>query len=123
MIKLSTGFIHRLCATPNSTLNVNGSVSTQYAVANSATYTLTASDYTVRRFGGCNNIVFPDATTCKGRIYIIISSNGAGSNVGISPINGQIVYDDVTNTSYTYIGPNQRLQVQSDGANWIVIGN
>ena len=110
-------------ATPNSTLQVAGSVAMPYsAVNNSGTYTLTASDHTIRRFGNVNNIVFPDATTCKGREYVIISSNGTGSNVGISPVNSQVVYDDVTNATITFLTPNQRITVQSDGSNWIVIG-
>jgi hypothetical protein len=94
-----------------------------YSVANDPTYTLGANDYTLRRYGGCNNIIFPDASTCPGRIYIIISSNGSVSNVGLSPVSGQVVYDDVSNTIYGFLTPNQRLQVQSDGTNWIVIGN
>ena len=109
--------------TPNSTLQVAGSVAMPYAVVNnSGTYMLTASDHTIRRFGNVNNIVFPDATTCKGREYVIISSNGTGSNVGISPVNSQTVYDDVTNATITFLTPNQRITVQSDGSNWIVIG-
>jgi len=108
--------------TPSSKLQVEGSFSVPFAVLNTATYTLTAKDYTVRQFGGCNNIIFPDATKCAGRIYVIIASNGTGVNVGISPILGQTVYDDVTNATITYLTPNQRITVQSDGANWIVIG-
>ena len=111
-------------ATPNSTLQVNGSVSIPYAVINTpGGYTLTAGDHTIRRFGNVNNIIFPDASTCIGRVYTIISSNRTGSNVGISPVLGQTVYDDVTNTTITFLTPNQRITVQSDGANWIVIGN
>ena len=110
-------------STPNSTLQVAGSVSLPYVVANSGAYTLTAADHTVRQFGGCNNIVFPDASTCVGRTYVIIASNGSGTNVGISPINGQTVYDDVTNATITFLTPGHRISVQSDGSNWIVIGN
>ena len=108
---------------PNSTLHVAGSVTLAYAIANTPTYTLGMSDHTVRRYGLCNNIIFPDASTCPGRIYVIISSNGSVTNVGLSPVPGQIVYDDVTNTTYGFLTPNQRIQVQSDGTNWIVIGN
>jgi hypothetical protein len=85
---------------PNSTLHVNGSVTLQYAIANTPTYNLGATDHTVRRYGGCSNITFPDASTCPGRIYVIISSNGSVTNVNLTPVIGQIVYDD-----------------------WIVIGN
>ena len=108
--------------TPNSVLQVAGSVSVPYSVVNnSGTYTLTASDHTIRRFGNVNNIVVPDPGTCLGREYTIISSNGTGSNVGISPAAGT-VYDDVNNETITYLTPNQRITIQSDGSNWIVIG-
>ena len=108
---------------PNSKLQVTGSVSLPYAVVNNTgSYTLTANDHTIRRFGNVNNIIFPDAGTCVGRVYTIISSNGTGSNVGISPTSGQTVYDDVTNATITFLTPNQRITVQSDGSNWIVIG-
>lgn len=108
--------------TPSSKLQVEGSLSVPFAVLDTATYFLTAKDYTVRQFGGCNNIIFPDARTCRGRIYIIIASNGTATNVGISPVLAQTVFDDVTNTTITFLTPNQRITVQSDGANWIVIG-
>jgi hypothetical protein len=98
-------------------------VTLQYAIANIPTYNLGATDHTVRRYGGCSNITFPDASTCPGRIYVIISSNGSVTNVSLTPVIGQIVYDDVTNTTFGSLTPNQRIQVQSDGQNWIVIGN
>lgn len=107
---------------PHSRLHTEGSFAAAYAVASTSTYTLTDNDHTVRRFGTCNTIVFPDATTCKGRIYYIINSNGTGSNVGFSTTSPQIIYDDVTNTIITFIAPNERIQVQSDGSDWIVIG-
>ena len=108
---------------PNSTLQVAGSVSVPFVVANTSPYNLGSNDHTVRQFGGCNNINFPDATTCTGRIYVIIASHGTGVNVGLTATNGQSIYDDVTNTTYTFLTPGNRLSVQSDGANWIVIGN
>ena len=88
----------------------------------SGTFTLTAAHHTVRRFGACNNISIPDASTCPGRIYVIISSNGAGSNVSLSVQGGGSIYDDVANSTITFIGPGERLSIQSDGAGWIVIG-
>ena len=109
--------------TPNSSLHVSGSVALHYAIANTGTYALSDTDYTVRRYGGCTNITLPDASTCLGRVYIIISSNGSITNVSLTPLSGQIVYDDVSNITYGSLAPNQRIQIQSDGTNWLVIGN
>ena len=106
---------------PTSTLAVNGSVSVAYTTA-SANLTLTSAHYTVRRFGGCNTITLPQAGTCPGRLYVLINSNGTGSNVALTVTGGGIVYDDVTNTNITALVPNTRVTVQSDGGNWIVIG-
>ena len=109
---------------PVATLDVRGSEALAYTTtgSTSGTFTLTAAHHTVRRYGACNNISIPDASTCAGRIYVIISSSGAGSNVGLSVQSGGGIYDDVTNTTITYIGPSERLSIQSDGAGWIVIG-
>jgi ABC-type branched-subunit amino acid transport system ATPase component len=67
----------------------------------------------------------PDATACPGRIYIIINSNGTGSTVTLTAVNGQVIFDDVTGTHYETTGlpQNSRIKIQSDGANWIVTGN
>ena len=109
---------------PVATLDVRGSQALAYVTtgSTSGTFTLTAAHHTVRRFGGCNNISIPDAGTCPGRIYVIISSTGAGSNVGLSVQSGGGIYDDVTNSGITFIGSSERLSIQSDGAGWIVIG-
>jgi hypothetical protein len=104
---------------PNSTLHVVGSLALPYVTA-SADLTLGNDHQTVRRFGGCNNIILPAGTSCPGRIYTLINSNGTGTNVNILPINS--VYDDVTNTTINMLAPNNRITIQSDGTNWIVIG-
>jgi hypothetical protein len=109
---------------PVATLDVRGSQALAYVTtgSTSGTFTLTAAHHTVRRFGPCNNISIPDASTCAGRIYVIISSNGAGSNVGLSVQSGGPIYDDVANSVITFIGSGERLSIQSDGTGWIVIG-
>ncbi|MCI1187245.1 hypothetical protein MON38_07420 [Hymenobacter sp. DH14] len=109
---------------PVATLDVRGSQALAYTTtgSTSGTFTLTAAHHTVRRFGACNNISIPDASTCPGRIYVIISSSGAGSNVGLNVQSGGGIYDDVANTTLTYLGQSERISIQSDGAGWIVIG-
>lgn len=109
---------------PTSTLQVGGAVALPYTTTGSTTgtFTLTAAHYTLRRFGACNNISIPQASTCPGRIYVIISSNGSVSNVGLSVQTSGGVYDDVNNATITFLTPNQRLTIQSDGTDWIVIG-
>jgi hypothetical protein len=111
-------------ATPSSTLHVSGTVAFSYAVDSLSSYTLGATDYTVRRYvasgGSPGTIVFPDATTCPGRMYMLICAQG--NMLTLSTTNSQTIHDDVTQSNFTVLYSNQRLHVQSDGSNWIVIG-
>ena len=109
---------------PTATLDVRGSQALAYTTTGSTagTFTLTAAHHTVRRFGACNNISIPNAGTCPGRVYVLISASEAGSNVGLSVQVGSGIYDDVTNATITSIGAGERLSIQSDGSGWIVIG-
>ncbi|WP_048505922.1 hypothetical protein [Chryseobacterium angstadtii] len=110
-----------ISAVPNSTLQIEGSLSTSFAVANSNNITLDESHHTVRIYGGNTGITLPDASTCKGRVYILIGSNGISSKP-ISVAAGLGIYDDVTNANITSITQRERYQIQSDGSGWIVIG-
>ncbi len=108
---------------PVATLDVRGSQALAYVTTGLATtFTLTTAHHTVRRLGACNNLNIPDASTCPGRIYVIISASGAGSTAGLSVQSGGGIYDDVANATITAIGSGERLSIQSDGAGWIVIG-
>ena len=79
------------------------------------------TDYTVRVFNGVSAINLPNAVGNTGKVFVIIGSNGISSKT-ISSIGG-VVYDDVTNTNLITINANQRIMVQSDGTDWIVIGH
>lgn len=97
------------------------SVSAPYSTPNSGNILLNNTHYTLRIYGGNTGVTLPDASTCKGRIYILIGSNGISSKP-ISVVSGGGIYDDVTNSSITSISGSQRYQIQSDGMGWIVIG-
>ena len=108
-------------ASPNSTLQVAGAVSVAYTTT-SVDLTLTSAHYTVRRFGGCNNITLPLPSTCRGRLYVLINSQGTGSNVNLLVPGSRTIYDDVSNITFTVLVPSTRIIVQSDGLDWIVVG-
>lgn len=84
-------------------------------------YFLDSSHYTVRIFNGISNVVLPSAAANPGRIYIIIGSNGIAPK-SLTTLGG-IIYDDVTQSFINTINANQRFMLQSDGIDWIVIGN
>lgn len=84
-------------------------------------YFLDSFQYTVRVFNGVSSVVLPAAASNPGRIFIIIGSNGIAPK-SLTTLGG-IIYDDVTQSFINTINANQRFMLQSDGIDWIVIGN
>ncbi|WP_123945803.1 hypothetical protein [Chryseobacterium sp. G0186] len=136
--------------TPNSILQLNGSLSMPVVVTDK-NYTLTDRDYSVI-FNGLSqdvtsHVIFtiPDPSTCKGRIYKITSLNGGvnGHHNGVYPDSNEyglalsipVIYakdDDGTIRSSTSVykignavggtkGYADRITIQSDGNNWYCI--
>ena len=102
---------------------MNGALSLPYTTTGSASsFALTNAHQTLRRFGACASISLPQPATCPGRLYTIINSNGTGSSVALVVQTSGAIYDDVTNAFIGTLAPNNRLSVQSDGTNWIVVG-
>jgi len=52
----------------------------------------------------------------------LIGSNGIAAKT-ITVSGGAVIYDDVSNVTINTISSGQRYQIQSDGKDWIVIGN
>ncbi|MEZ4858419.1 MAG: hypothetical protein R2781_06370 [Flavobacteriaceae bacterium] len=87
----------------------------------SGNYVITSEDYTVRVEDNVIGITIPDAALNTNRIIIIIGVNGIASKP--FTFSGGQIYDDVTNTNITNINSGERYTIQSDGTQWIVIGN
>ena len=116
----STGLGINTLADPNSTLEVAGSLSLSY-VAKTASYTLTASDHTVDCTVNSFNLTLPTAAGCTGRIYNLKNS-GTGV-ITILTTSGQTV-DGQISGYWTLVRSgdiNPNMQVQSNGANWIIL--
>lgn len=88
--------------------------------ASTGIYSISLTEYTIRVFNGVSEVRLPNAVTTTGKVYIIIGSNLISSKILSS--SGGVVYDDVTNTTISAINANERIMVQSDGTDWIVIG-
>lgn len=102
----------------SSTLNINGSVSASILTFTSAgTLTLDASHYTVRikNTGLAVNLNLPAASTCKGRIYVVVKAQSSGTVTINTPV---LLNDD---TQITAVASAKTYTIQSDGANWIAI--
>lgn len=89
--------------------------------AATGTYNVTLAQYTIRVFGSITNIVLPTPIGNNGKIFVIIGSNGITTKGFTSAVGN--IYDDVAPGFVTTLNPNQRYTVQSDGTDWIVIGN
>lgn len=106
---------------PTSTLQVTGSTA-HSITTKTATYTATASDYTIL----CNNtsgsitINLPAASGCSGRVYIIKKISGASNNVVIDG-NASETIDGTTTRTLTV--QYESVLIQSDGSNWFVLSN
>jgi len=101
-----------------STLNVNGSVAASILTYTTAgTLTLDASHYTVRikNAGTAVNVNLPAASTCKGRIYVIVKALSSGAVTLNVPV---LLNDDSTLTTIT---GNKTFTIQSDGADWVTL--
>lgn len=100
---------------PTSNLQVTGSFAGSY-IAKTANYTATISDYVIDCTTGTFTITLPTAVGIVGRIYIIKNS-GAGS-ITLDTTSSQTIDGSTTKT----IAAAAWLQVQSDNANWKIIG-
>ncbi len=111
--------------TPNSTLSVLGSMSVNVTNV-SATYPIASTDYIVE--GDCStssfNVTLPDATGCKGRVYLIVRYDATFNGSNILTV-GTTSSQNIGNygTSVSLSNQYEQEYVASDGHNWIVIGS
>jgi hypothetical protein len=93
-----------------------------YVTTGAATgiYTVSLTEYTVRVFNGVSEVRLPNAAGNTGKIYVIIGSNTIGPKIFSSA--GGLIYNDVGNVFINTLNANTRYTVQSDGTDWIVIG-
>lgn len=108
----ATGFIKYGPVSSSGTI-----ITTFPIVSKSANYTAGPSDYTINCTANTFTITLPTAIGVPGRVYII--KNTGGGEITLATTAGQTIDGDASET----ILPSTLLAVQSDGANWIVIGH
>lgn len=104
---------------PNSTVHINGSISTAYQVK-SATYTLTASDRTIEVDTAGATQTLPTAVGCSGREYRII--NASTGIVRANTTSSQTIGNaNSGNPTFIDLNPEEWLDIVSNGTNWRII--
>ena len=85
---------------------------------------LTAADGTVEvsafLAGGNFLVVLPGAAACTGRKYLVKKIDSSANAVGLADGSGGNIEGSA---SYSLAAQNQFVELQSDGAQWIVIGS
>ncbi len=121
MVKGSTGNVLINTTTDNSKLTVNGSFATAY-VAKTTAYTATISDYTINNdaTSAAYQVTLPTAVGITGRIYTLRKSDVSANAVTVGTTSSQTINGS---TTYSLATQYKYVQVQSDGANWMVIAN
>lgn len=94
----------------HSTLEVKGSVATAIDVT-TGDLTLDDTHHTII-LGGAHNITLPDASTCKGRIYVIKNPNTLILTATIS------TYKSLIGVNISAIASLKTIWLQSDGTDW-----
>lgn len=101
---------------PNSTLNVQGSLATGYT-STASSLTLGLSHYSANVTASGQTITLPSAVDIAGRTYVIKLT--ASGSVRLPPLHHKQLMAPVPSFS----APWKYVTVQSDNANWIIIGN
>ena len=84
-----------------------------------ATYTATASDYTIV----CNNagamtVNLPAAAGCSGRVYVIKKISGAALNVTVDANASETIDGALTRVLTTQY---ETVMIQSNGTSWYIL--
>ena len=113
-------------STPNSTLQVAGSVSFAIVTQTAATYAVSSTDATVL----CNRssamtVTLPTAVGISGRIYTVKNINtNTGSSVTINTTSSQTIDSYGTAVGLSYMGNTgfyTSYTFQSNGSNWYIL--
>jgi hypothetical protein len=103
---------------PNSTLDVRGSVSGNYRAF--AVSTTAGSDYTLVFTGtSAATLTLPDATTITGRVYWIKNASSNASTLTIATTSSQTI-DGAA--SWSISQTNKVVSLVSNGSNWYTVG-
>jgi hypothetical protein len=105
---------------PTSTLDVEGSMAMPIKTV-AATYTATASDYTILCNANSITINLPQASTVPGRIYAIKKVIATTGTITIDPNSSELI-DGAATATLTGTA-RAGMIIQSDGSAWYILAN
>lgn len=112
-LKLRTNSTDRVSIDSDGEITMLRSLALPGPLATSGNLTLSAAHYSVRVTNTAHAITLPAASTCSGRLYVLVNYN-TGGNVTISSVNRD-------GAAVTALPNNAKWTIQSDGTNWYVI--
>lgn len=103
--------------TPNSTLDVRGSLATAYRAFSAGTTAAITDNMLVFTGTSAATLTMPDATACQGRYYWIKSTSSNSSTLTIATTASQTI-DGLA--LWTLTQTNKAVRLVSDGTNWLI---
>jgi hypothetical protein len=103
--------------TPNSTLDVRGSMATAYRAFSAGTTAAITDNMLVFTGTAAATLTMPDATACEGRYYWIKSTSSNSSTLTIATTASQTI-DDLA--FWTITQTNKAVRLVSNGTNWLI---
>jgi len=103
--------------TPNSTLDVRGSLSVSYRAFAANTSAVVSDNMLVFTGTSAATLTLPDAITCAGRVYWVKNTSSNSSALTIATTSAQTI-DGLATWALTQT--NKALRLVSNGAGWII---
>ncbi|MBF9237020.1 hypothetical protein I2I05_06390 [Hymenobacter sp. BT683] len=107
---------------PNSALTVGGAVAVPYLISTTAAANVTVTDahHTVR-VSNAAAITLPSAVGRAGRVYVLINARTSNGGVFVVCRDSETITDDTADATVTSLRRGERMTIQSDGSNWLVL--
>lgn len=102
---------------PNSTLDVRGSMANSYRAFSAATIAAGTDNMLVFTGTSAATLTMPDASTCTGRFYWVKNTSSNASVLTIATTSSQTIDGLAT---WTITQTNKVIRLASNGTNWIV---
>ena len=105
----------------HSTLRLGGSLATSFRTVNGVPFVAdgdTLAIQVISTIAGAASVTLPQASTCGGRLYLIMNTSVTGFTVTLSPFLGDTINGL---TSYTFNTRYESVLLQSTGTQWVIV--